>query len=140
MLDESKAYSGFAVPDLEAAKTFYGEALGLSVKTLMEGVLIQVGEEHPVLVYQKDDHQPANYTILNFPVSDVDTAVDALAESTSSATTASTRTRRGSRGRRSRTRAPRSPGSPTRRATSCPSTRNCRARKPPRGRPAPARA
>ena len=52
MLDESKAYSGFAVPDLEAAKTFYGETLGLSVKTLMEGILIQLGEEHPVLVYQ----------------------------------------------------------------------------------------
>ena len=80
MLDESKAYSGFAVPDLEAAKTFYGETLGLSVKTVMDDVLIQVGEEHPVLVYQKDDHQPANYTILNFPVSDVDTAVDTLAE------------------------------------------------------------
>jgi predicted enzyme related to lactoylglutathione lyase len=80
MLDESKAYSGFAVPDLEAAKTFYGETLRLSVKTLMEGVLIQIGEDRPVLVYQKDDHQPANYTILNFPVSDVDAAVDALTE------------------------------------------------------------
>ena len=129
MLDESKAYSGFAVPDLEAAKTFYGEALGLSVKTLMEDVLIQIGGDHPVLVYQKDDHRPANYTILNFPVSDVDAAVDALAgaASSSSASRASTRTRRGSRGRRSRARARRSPGSPTRPATSSPSTRNCRA-------------
>jgi predicted enzyme related to lactoylglutathione lyase len=80
MLDERKAYSGFAVPDLEAAKTFYGETLGLSVKTLMDDVLIQVGEDNPVLVYQKDDHQAANYTILNFPVSDVDAAVDALTE------------------------------------------------------------
>jgi predicted enzyme related to lactoylglutathione lyase len=80
MLDESKAYSGFAVPDLEAAKTFYGETLGLSVKTLMDDVLIQIGEDRPVLVYQKDDHQPANYTIFNFPVSDVDAAVDALTE------------------------------------------------------------
>ena len=77
MLDVSKAYSGFAVPDLEAARTFYGETLGLSVKTLMDDILIQIGE---VLVYQKDDHQPANYTILNFPVSDVDAAVDALTE------------------------------------------------------------
>ena len=47
MLDESKAYSGFAVPDLEAAKTFYGETLGLSVKTLMDDVLIQIGERAP---------------------------------------------------------------------------------------------
>jgi predicted enzyme related to lactoylglutathione lyase len=80
MLDESKAYTGFAVPDLEAAKKFYGEALGLSVKTLMDDVLIQIGgDDRPVLVYQKDDHKPANYTILNFPVADVDAAVDQLA-------------------------------------------------------------
>ena len=80
MLDESKAYSGFAVPNLEVAKKFYGEALGLSVKTLMDDVLIQIGgDDRPVLVYQKDDHKPANYTILNFPVADVDTAVDQLA-------------------------------------------------------------
>ena len=46
----------------------------------MEDVLIQIGGDHPVLVYQKDDHRPATYTILNFPVSDVDAAVDALAE------------------------------------------------------------
>ena len=80
MLDASKAYSGFAVPDLEAAKTFYGETLGLGVKTLMDDVVIQIGEDRPVLVYQKDDHRPANYTIFNFPVSDVDAAVDALTE------------------------------------------------------------
>ena len=80
MLDESKAYSGFAVPDLEAAKKFYGEALGLSVKTLMDDVLIQIGsDDRAVLVYQKDDHKPANFTILNFPVADVDAAVDELA-------------------------------------------------------------
>ena len=78
MLDASKAYSGFAVPDLEAAKTFYGETLGLGVKTLMDDVVIQIGEDRPVLVYQKDDHRPANYTIFNFPVSDVDAAVDGL--------------------------------------------------------------
>jgi catechol 2,3-dioxygenase-like lactoylglutathione lyase family enzyme len=80
MLNESKAYSGFAVPDLEAARTFYGETLGMSVRTLMDDVLIQIGsDERPVLVYQKDDHKPANYTILNFPVADVDAAVDELA-------------------------------------------------------------
>ena len=80
MLNESKAYSGFAVPDLEAARTFYGETLGMSVRTLMDDLLIQIGsDEQPLLVYQKDDHKPANYTILNFPVADVDAAVDELA-------------------------------------------------------------
>jgi predicted enzyme related to lactoylglutathione lyase len=80
MLDQRKAYSGFAVPDLEAAKKFYGDTLGLTVTTLMDDVLIQIGgEDRAVLVYQKDDHAPANFTILNFPVSDVDAAVDELA-------------------------------------------------------------
>ena len=80
MIDYSKAYSGFAVPDIEAAKKFYGETLGLEVKTLMDDILIQIGEDKPTLVYQKDDHQPANFTILNFPVSDLEGAVDALTE------------------------------------------------------------
>jgi catechol 2,3-dioxygenase-like lactoylglutathione lyase family enzyme len=80
MLDQSKAYSGFAVPDLEAARKFYGDTLGLTVTTLLDDVLIQIGAEgRPVLVYQKDDHAPANFTILNFPVADVDAAVDELA-------------------------------------------------------------
>jgi predicted enzyme related to lactoylglutathione lyase len=80
MLDAGKAYSGFAVPDLEAARKFYGDTLGLTVTTLMDDVLIQIGaEDRPVLVYQKDDHEPANFTILNFPVADVDAAVDELA-------------------------------------------------------------
>jgi catechol 2,3-dioxygenase-like lactoylglutathione lyase family enzyme len=80
MLDQGKAYSGFAVPDLEAAKEFYGNKLGLTVTTLMDDVLIQIGaEDRPVLVYLKDDHKPANYTILNFPVADVDATVDELA-------------------------------------------------------------
>ena len=80
MLENSKAYSGFAVPDLEVAKKFYGETLGVSVKTLVDDVLIQIGgDDRAVLVYQKDDHKPANYTILNFPVADVDAAVDQLA-------------------------------------------------------------
>ena len=81
MIDASKAYSGFAVPDIEAARKFYGETLGLQVKTLMDGVLIQIDlGGRPVLVYQKDDHQPANFTVLNFPVGDVEAAVDSLIE------------------------------------------------------------
>ena len=84
MFDSSKAYSGFAVDDLEKAREFYGETLGVKVSQVAEGLpLIQLelaGGERPTLVYQKDEVQPANYTILNFPVDDVDAAVDALAE------------------------------------------------------------
>lgn len=80
MIDASKAYSSFAVPDIDAAKEFYGETLGLEVETLMDGVLLQIDlGGRPVLVYQKEDHAPANFTVLNFPVGDVEAAVDELA-------------------------------------------------------------
>ena len=79
--EDKKAYSGFAVPDLAKAREFYAGTLGLQVNDLAEGVLMQIdlnGGERPTLVYAKPDHEPANYTILNFPVSDVDAAVDEL--------------------------------------------------------------
>jgi catechol 2,3-dioxygenase-like lactoylglutathione lyase family enzyme len=83
MLDSSKAYSGFAVDDLAQAKRFYGETLGLEVSELDVGApeplleLKAAGRE--ILVYPKPDLQPANYTILNFPVDDVEAAVNELA-------------------------------------------------------------
>ena len=81
MFDQSRAYSGFAAKDLDAAKRFYGETLGLSVESPLPGTLLDItlpgGDAH-VLVYQKDDHVPAVFTILNFPVADVDKAVDDL--------------------------------------------------------------
>ena len=81
-IDDSKAYSGFAVPDLEAARKFYGETLGLKVSDVAPGApLLQLGlngGERATLLYAKPDHEPANYTILNFPVADVDAAVDEL--------------------------------------------------------------
>jgi catechol 2,3-dioxygenase-like lactoylglutathione lyase family enzyme len=78
---ETKAFSGFAVPDIAAAKEFYGDRLGLKV-TEENGLLTLhlAGGERPTLIYPKPDHQPANYTILNFQVDDVEAAVDALAE------------------------------------------------------------
>jgi catechol 2,3-dioxygenase-like lactoylglutathione lyase family enzyme len=83
MLNESKAYSGFAVSDLAETKKFYGEVLGLEIKELDVGAPTPLLELHagerPVLIYPKDDLAPANYTILNFPVDDVDAAVDELA-------------------------------------------------------------
>jgi catechol 2,3-dioxygenase-like lactoylglutathione lyase family enzyme len=82
MLENSKAYSGFAVDDPAKAREFYGEALGLKVTTLDEenGLLeLHVGGERPVLIYPKPDFAPATYTILNFPVEDVEATVDELA-------------------------------------------------------------
>jgi predicted enzyme related to lactoylglutathione lyase len=80
MLDASKAYSGFAAPDLKAAVEFYGETLGLKVSVLQEGDLIQLDlpGDRPTLIYNKPDFTPATYTILNFPVEDVEKAVDEL--------------------------------------------------------------
>ncbi|MFL0564589.1 VOC family protein [Microbacterium sp. 179-I 1D1 NHS] len=73
------AYSGFAVDDLDAAKTFYADTLGLEVSTLDSGFLqLNLASGATVLVYGKPHHEPASFTILNFPVDDVDAAVDDL--------------------------------------------------------------
>jgi catechol 2,3-dioxygenase-like lactoylglutathione lyase family enzyme len=81
MFQDSKAFSGFAVDDLAAAKRFYGQTLGFPVVEHMDGQIIDItlpgGDAH-VMVYPKDDFEPATYTILNFPVRDVDAAVQEL--------------------------------------------------------------
>lgn len=81
MLNESKAFSGFSVDDAETAKTFYGDVLGLRL-TDIEGapglMTLHLGGDTNVLVYPKEDHEPASFTILNFPVDDVDATVDEL--------------------------------------------------------------
>jgi catechol 2,3-dioxygenase-like lactoylglutathione lyase family enzyme len=83
MLANAKAFSGFAVDDLDKAREFYADTLGVRVEVLdAENHLMAL--HHPegrdTLVYGKDDHVPANYTVLNFQVDDIDAAVDALAE------------------------------------------------------------
>lgn len=81
MFANTKATNGFAVDDIEAAKRFYGETLGLGSTDLSEefGVIsIQLAGGRDTLVYRKDDFTPATYTILNFEVDDIDAAVDAL--------------------------------------------------------------
>ncbi len=80
MLRESKAFSGFSVNDIAAAKKFYGETLGLDVTDEQEmGLLaLHLAGGHTVMIYPKDNHEPATYTILNFPVDDIDRAVDEL--------------------------------------------------------------
>jgi catechol 2,3-dioxygenase-like lactoylglutathione lyase family enzyme len=81
MFENTHAYSGFAVPDLDEAQRFYGETLGLKTSVTVEGVLLtlHLAGDRNTLIYVKPDHEPANYTILNFPVDDVEKAVDELA-------------------------------------------------------------
>ena len=79
MFKDSKAFSGFAVKDLDAARTFYGETLGVDARSGPMGMLeLHLASGAVVLVYPKEDHEAGNYTILNFPVSDVDAAVERL--------------------------------------------------------------
>ena len=81
MLADSPAFSGFAVDDLDRARTFYEDTLGLSMSDAgMGGVArLQLGGGTTVIVYAKPDHVPATFTVLNFPVPDVEKAVDELA-------------------------------------------------------------
>ena len=80
MLGESKAFSGFAVDDLEKAKAFYEDVLGLKTSEEHGLMTLHLAGDRPTLVYPKPDHEPASYTVLNFPVDDIDTAVEALME------------------------------------------------------------
>jgi catechol 2,3-dioxygenase-like lactoylglutathione lyase family enzyme len=79
MFTNVKAFSGFAVDDLEKAREFYGERLGLKTSEEHGLMTLHLAGDRPTLVYPKPDHTPATYTILNFPVDDIDEAVDELA-------------------------------------------------------------
>lgn len=78
MLKDSPAFSGFSVNDLTATKKFYEETLGLDVEEAMGMLILKLAGGGTVFIYQKDDHQPATFTILNFPVDNIDQAVDEL--------------------------------------------------------------
>jgi catechol 2,3-dioxygenase-like lactoylglutathione lyase family enzyme len=78
MLRDSHAFSGFSTNDIAAAHQFYGETLGLDVAEENGMLTLRFANGGRGLIYPKDDHQPASYTALNFPVPDIDTAVDAL--------------------------------------------------------------
>jgi catechol 2,3-dioxygenase-like lactoylglutathione lyase family enzyme len=80
MLARSKAYSGFAVKDIDQAKRFYGETLGLDVSDENGLVTLKLAGGRNTLIYPKPDFEPATYTILNFPVEDIDAAVDELTQ------------------------------------------------------------
>ena len=80
MFKDTKAFSGFAVDDLDAARRFYGETLGIETEVLEEGnlLVLKLTGGRDTLVYQKLDFTPATYTILNFEVDSVDATVDEL--------------------------------------------------------------
>jgi catechol 2,3-dioxygenase-like lactoylglutathione lyase family enzyme len=81
VLTDSPAFSGFSVDDLDRARSFYEETLGLRVAPVQETgglVRLHLGGGTEVLVYAKSDHVPATFTVLNFPVADVEKTVDEL--------------------------------------------------------------
>ena len=78
MLADSKAFSGFSVNDIEKAKEFYGKTLGLEVSESNGLLTLHLAGGNNVLIYPKPNHVPATFTVLNFPVDDVDLAVDEL--------------------------------------------------------------
>jgi catechol 2,3-dioxygenase-like lactoylglutathione lyase family enzyme len=78
MFESSKAFSGFSVNDVEKARRFYEETLGLKVSVENGLLFLHLAGGQDVLAYPKEDHVPATFTILNFPVPDVEKAVDAL--------------------------------------------------------------
>jgi catechol 2,3-dioxygenase-like lactoylglutathione lyase family enzyme len=78
MFATTKAFSGFSVDDIAAAKKFYGDTLGLRVSEDHGMLTLHVAGDRDIFVYPKPDHTPASFTILNFPVDDVERAVDEL--------------------------------------------------------------
>jgi len=79
MFEHTKAFSGFSVDDIPEAKQFYSETLGLRVSEEHGMLRLHIAGDRDTLIYPKEDHTPATFTILNFPVDDIDKAVDELA-------------------------------------------------------------
>jgi catechol 2,3-dioxygenase-like lactoylglutathione lyase family enzyme len=78
MFKETEAFSGFSVNDIRAARDFYGDTLGLEVSEEDGMLILNIAGGRYVIIYPKDDHTPATFTILNFPVGNIDEAVDEL--------------------------------------------------------------
>ncbi len=79
MLSDSHAFSGFSTNDIAAARAFYGDTLGLEVSEEMGLLRLRFAGGGRGIIYPKPNHEPATFTVLNFPVDDVEAAVDALA-------------------------------------------------------------
>jgi catechol 2,3-dioxygenase-like lactoylglutathione lyase family enzyme len=78
MFKDTKAFSGFSVDDLQKAQKFYGQTLGLDVTKEHDLLVLKIAGGGNILIYPKSNHTPATYTILNFPVEDIEQAVDEL--------------------------------------------------------------
>lgn len=78
MLKDSYTFSGFSVNDLSAAQKFYAEKLGLEVKKTEMGLELATSGNNPIFIYEKPDHEPASFTIINFAVEDIDKTIDQL--------------------------------------------------------------
>jgi predicted enzyme related to lactoylglutathione lyase len=78
MFENTHAFSGFSVNDIKAASKFYGETLGIKSEETPMGLRLDIAGGNPIFIYAKEDHTPASFTILNFPVDDIDKAVDEL--------------------------------------------------------------
>jgi len=78
MFKNTKAFSGFAVDDVDKAREFYADTLGIEVSEENGLLTLHIADDRPTLVYPRPNHTPAEYTILNFPVDDIDQAVDDL--------------------------------------------------------------
>jgi predicted enzyme related to lactoylglutathione lyase len=80
MFKNTKAFFSFSVDDVQKAKEFYGQTLGLEVSEEEEGLELQIAGGGRVFIYPKPNHEPATFTILNFPVDDIEQAVDQLSK------------------------------------------------------------
>ena len=78
MFTNTKAFSGFAVDDIDKAREFYGETLGLKTSEENGLLTLHIAGDRETMIYPRPGHTPAEYTILNFPVDDIDKAVDEL--------------------------------------------------------------
>lgn len=79
MLQSSDTFSGYSVNDIEAAKKFYKETLGLNVKQNEMGLELKL-KDQSIFIYEKTDHQPASFTVLNFITEDINAKIDAMVE------------------------------------------------------------
>lgn len=78
MLQDSYAFSGFSVDDLKKAKEFYGDTLALTITEDAMGLHLKPKDTHAIFIYEKPDHKPADFTVLNFSVKNIDETMDEL--------------------------------------------------------------
>ena len=80
MFKDSKSFSSFSVNDMKKAREFYGEVLGLGVTETQEGLELHLAGGNTIFLYPKPNHTPASFTVLNFPVNNIEKAVDELVD------------------------------------------------------------